>query len=539
MNEANRSTEVGPSDHSDSQIDRDEERALVENFAKRVVEVCGDECVAVVFLPWSQGQTPDGVVAPHANGLLDMDELRGYMRRRSVVVAGCTFKFNDEEIAAQRIVNQLSNLEDVCVLAGHLLTPDVRLDRQSIERIGHVVQRILQTRVDDVLLDPDLDATALKLKIKMAKHSWLRNHQHFRSFANEDPQVPSAAELRHLEAVHHKLLWEDIPRELMPGFRAMDPALRETDNAIGDYELVAKMDSITGVVWQAQKNGVKYAVKCRDKKHIFTPGEVEGINRELRFMLGYVRHPNIVRATDFLHSPKSIYIVLEFAGKKNLVQYLSDLPHHRMEPKECLVVFRQIASALAHCHEKEITHRSVSLEHIVLSDVEDTGHAICAMLVDFHTATTAKAGTTFRSICGKLPCIAPEVLLGDVVSYIPMPADCWSLGVVLLEMAGGMGSLVEAVGLTEEEQEHVFDCEHHRYNGANKIRAYIITGGNHENALAKLSGVRHDEVLEILKVVLCEPDHRPELRMFGHGLDLEVSSVSSTMQSLSAEKPDE
>lgn len=330
--------------------------------------------------------------------------------------------------------------------------------------------------------------------------------------------IPSVAQVKHLEAVHHKLLWEDIPRELMPNFCAMDPGLRETESHVGDYKLKGKVDTISGVVWEAEKNGVKVIMKCREKKDIFTPGEVEGINRELLFLRGHVRHASIVRACDFLHSPKNIYIVLEYAGKKNLVHHLADQPQNRMKPSDCLVVFQHVASALAHCHDKEITHRSVSLEHIVLSDTEDTGEDLRATLVDFHTATTAKSQTTFRSICGKLPCVAPEVLLGDVVSYIPTPADCWSLGVVLLEIAGGMGSLCQASGLTDDEIELAFSSESYRYSVAHKIRDHFITGGNHESALACMSGVRHEEVLKILRVVLREPEERPNLRIYGNGL---------------------
>ncbi len=54
----------------------------------------------------------------------------------------------------------------------------------------------------------------------------------------------------------------------------------------------------------------KVAVKIIHKADVFTPGEVEGIYREFRFLAGFTRHDNIVRAVDCFHGPKKIYTVL-------------------------------------------------------------------------------------------------------------------------------------------------------------------------------------------------------------------------------------
>merc|ERR1712087_203730 len=110
---------------------------------------------------------------------------------------------------------------------------------------------------------------------------------------------------------------------------------------------------------------------------------------------------------DILHTPNRIYVVLRYAGEHNLAQYLSLCPNGRMSDVHALSCFRQIASALAACHERFISHRCVSLEHIVLDVESDT--SLRARLVDFRAAMVSKLGTLSCSICGHLPCAAPEV----------------------------------------------------------------------------------------------------------------------------------
>eukprot|EP00959_Pyramimonas_sp_CCMP1952_P104484 2184057-Pyramimonas_sp.AAC.1 len=52
-----------------------------------------------------------------------------------------------------------------------------------------------------------------------------------------------------------------------------------------------------------------------------------------------------------------------------------------------------------------------------------------------HVPFSSARGT----LCGSLPCVAPEAALNE--PYLPKPADCWSLGVLFLETACGQGSL--------------------------------------------------------------------------------------------------
>merc|ERR1719352_635404 len=122
-----------------------------------------------------------------------------------------------------------------------------------------------------------------------------------------------------------------------------------------------------------------------DKSSRYMPSEVEDINREFSFMNGFVKHPNIVRAVDFLHGPQSIYIVSEFCGNQNMAQVLADISPQggRLSEADALDCFMQLAVVLEHCHSRNIAHRSVSLSHLVLRPCSEGSASYNLKLVDW------------------------------------------------------------------------------------------------------------------------------------------------------------
>jgi serine/threonine protein kinase len=511
-----------------------EDRKICEFFANRVLEAFGEQCISVLFLPWTQGDPPPaGIVCPTSNGVLSMGQIREAMRGKQIVVCPCTFKYGGEENAARQIVAQLQQLQDVCVLAAHLLQADMRADRQYTERTGRTLQRIIATDVDDVLLDPTLDPGGLKCRIKVAHHSWTVNRRHLGGHAQQArPTVVD--EIRELESTHQQLLWKDIPQYLMPNFSPLNTELVETENGVGSYTFTAKLDTKCGIVYEASGPAVsKVAIKVIEKEHFATPGEVEAINREYCFLKTFLDHPNVVRAGDFLHATMNIYICLDWAGPQNLTQYLTDQPGWRMEPDDALACFKGIASGLAHCHEKDIAHRNISSDHVVVKILENG--TVFPTLIDFRTATVSKPGVQSRcSSCGKLPFMAPEMLVARPCA--PMPADCWSLGVLLLEMAGGLGSFFAAVNVTDEEVERLLAAEIHRLTTANRIQAYFNTAGNHEAALARLHGVKSEAVVEILSGLVQSIGHRLPVRQVAAARrqeeSLRIETITSEMSAI-------
>jgi hypothetical protein len=87
--------------------------------------------------------------------------------------------------------------------------------------------------------------------------------------------------------------------------------------------------------------------------------------------------------------------------------------------------------------------------------------------------------------------VAPEIVLRD--SYLPQAADCWSLGVVLLEMAGGLGSTKQAVGWTTEMGDGI---------AIEMVHDYFSMEGSHATALAVMGNVSSRSVLEIVTMLI-------------------------------------
>jgi serine/threonine protein kinase len=351
-------------------------------------------------------------------------------------------------------------------------------------------------------------------------HAWSANRHHL-ARGNHHLSV-FAKEVRELEHSHAQLLWRDIPKALMPRFVLPNPRLIETEAGVGNYTFVRPMSSRFGIVKEAtSEDRPKVVIKVVDKKKYLVPGEVEGIYREFLFCKAVVKHPNVIKAVELLHGSKKIYMVMQHGGDVNLKHHLLSLPDTRMTADSAVYCFRRLASAVNFIHDKMIAHRDISADHVVVRT--DSCGGQCPQLCDFRMATTVKEGLTSLSCCGKLPYMAPEILFGRPSA--PLPTDCWSMGVLLLEMAAGMGSFFKAVSINDNEIE-LLDVEQFsrlrslRTAIASRIEEHFDTAGNHAKAIEYMGAECSDGVSQILTGLLTSVDRR---------LSMEHCIISSTV----------
>lgn len=92
-------------------------------------------------------------------------------------------------------------------------------------------------------------------------------------------------------------------------------------------------------------------------------------------------------------------------------------------------IFGQIVDAVAYLHERNIVHRDLKDENVIL---DRDGNA---QLIDFGSAAYVREGSKFETFSGTLDFAAPEVLKG--VPHSGKEIDVWALGVILYVLMTG------------------------------------------------------------------------------------------------------
>ena len=158
--------------------------------------------------------------------------------------------------------------------------------------------------------------------------------------------------------------------------------------------------------------------------------------REIR-LLGELNHIGLVQIHDagtLIHEGRERrYLVMELVEGRSLAHRLARGP---MKPRQVADVGAQMADALSYVHGREVIHRDVKPENILLSETPAFGYTLVAKLADFGVAqfTDATRLTSNGAIMGTAAYISPEQARGEEAG----PAsDVYSLGLVLLEALRG------------------------------------------------------------------------------------------------------
>eukprot|EP00063_Salmo_salar_P017772 XP_013992607.1 PREDICTED: MAP/microtubule affinity-regulating kinase 4-like isoform X5 [Salmo salar] len=148
--------------------------------------------------------------------------------------------------------------------------------------------------------------------------------------------------------------------------------------------------------------------------------------REVRIMKG-LNHPNIVQLFEVIETDKTLYLIMEYASGGEVFDYL--VSHGRMKEIEARAKFRQIVSAVHYCHMKNIVHRDLKAENLLL----DANANI--KIADFGFSNEFTLGNKLDTFCGSPPYAAPELFQGK--KYDGPEVDVWSLGVILYTLVSG------------------------------------------------------------------------------------------------------
>jgi len=480
-----------------------ERQLLVESFAARAGAGLGEEIAIVTPWPWSAGAPPQGVAAPRPgrDPQLDPNDMAGVLRRCRVLLVLGHLEEVDDRRMADLILPHVADNKSVIVFVALIFPPAVQIDQAMNNRLTSRYSQLLGLGFDEVLLDPSPEPPELSREIRISRSVLELNERRMQLMLDTEDEPVTREQLEKLRANHRRLLWETIPRALMLYFGPLNRSLIEAPCQLDRFKLLRKIESSRGtLILGVDETQTPIVVKVTDKSGVTALGELECIYREYRFLSEIIRHPHVVHCMEMLHSPTHIYLVFQLAGNTNLARVLHSEPGQRLCEAGALNMFNQVASGLACCHSRNVSHRQLSLAHIVVQrnghERQDKYHCV---IVDFHKAMMARAESTSSTVAGSLPYIAPEMAIGR--AYVPHKADCWSLGAVLLEAAGGLGSMSVFLGYNEQSPEAT--------NVAKKQLEQFAIPGSHARALAGVGAVSSERIAERLALLLQpDPDKR-------------------------------
>jgi 5'-AMP-activated protein kinase catalytic alpha subunit len=101
-------------------------------------------------------------------------------------------------------------------------------------------------------------------------------------------------------------------------------------------------------------------------------------------------------------APTILYLIMEHAPSGSLLDYVRS--KKRLPEADAVPILQQIVAALAHCHHREVVHRDIKLENILM-DASNT-----MKLIDFGLSAFFIPGKHLRVHCGSPSYAAPEIV---------------------------------------------------------------------------------------------------------------------------------
>ena len=164
--------------------------------------------------------------------------------------------------------------------------------------------------------------------------------------------------------------------------------------------------------------------------------EALAVDRFIREALAVsaLNHPNIVTIHEAGAAPEGRFIVMEYVQGRSLREVI------RINPPLDLArdLARQVAEALAVAHARQIVHRDVKPDNVMVRDdgyvkVLDFGLARIAM-TEHAAEATVSAETRTGLVLGTIGYLSPEQARGEAVS---IASDVFALGILLYELLTG------------------------------------------------------------------------------------------------------
>ncbi|KAI9839660.1 MAG: hypothetical protein M1819_002286 [Sarea resinae] len=205
------------------------------------------------------------------------------------------------------------------------------------------------------------------------------------------------------------------------------PRNRDTNAFRQQYQILEQLGKghfATVFLCIERSSGMRYAVKKFEKR----PGRSDkskndGLQQEIA-VLKSVSHPNLLCLKDTFDEEDGVYIVLELAAEGELFNWI--VMKQKLSEDEARKVFIQLFQGIQYLHERNIVHRDVKPENILLVDKH-----FSVKIADFGLAKIIGEESFTTTLCGTPSYVAPEILEDSNHRKYTRAVDVWSLGVVL------------------------------------------------------------------------------------------------------------
>ncbi|XP_073460076.1 serine/threonine-protein kinase 33 [Aquarana catesbeiana] len=193
-----------------------------------------------------------------------------------------------------------------------------------------------------------------------------------------------------------------------------------------------------GVVIEATHNesGKKWAIKKVNREKAGS-STVKLLEREVS-ILKRVNHEHIIHLEEVFETPKRMYLVMELCEGGELQKILLRRKH--FSETETRHIIHSLASAITYLHKKDIVHRDLKLENILVKSNENQpgeGMMVNIKVTDFGLAVQ-KGGVgsenMLQATCGTPKYMAPEII--NAHEYTQQ-CDIWSIGVIMYMLLCG------------------------------------------------------------------------------------------------------
>lgn len=152
-------------------------------------------------------------------------------------------------------------------------------------------------------------------------------------------------------------------------------------------------------------SGKYVAIKTVDKEYLQDDYSQKKLLREI-YILKKIKHNNVIRLLEVFETDTQALIVMEYAGGGDLLHYVKSKKF--LTEKEARPLFRQVVYGLAHIHSRNVLHRDIKLDNMLLD--ADGAIRIC----DFGVSKIIDKHVSINDQCGTPAYIAPEIIANEV-----------------------------------------------------------------------------------------------------------------------------